>query len=235
VRRTFASSILVASLACGPRGAADPSPPVAPTLEHEPAPPISEPPVDGAATEPNAVEASTSESAAPQPTGWRPPLPPLALVEATDAQKERARQCFDIHRVQAPDVRPDELLAAARCVGELSLPGHEIRLYEHLLATHPAAPETMEATRELGRRLEQVDARAPALEAYEAYLHRYPKQDDARALGQRAVCLARTLQDDARADALLTDLARLYGRRGFARPSTDELPGLCGETSTVTP
>lgn len=54
----------------------------------------------------------------------------------------------------------------------------------------------------------------------EAYLKRYPKADDARTLGKRAVCLAWALADEGRVDELLGQLDRFYRRRGFVRPST---------------
>lgn len=54
--------------------------------------------------------------------------------------------------------------------------------------------------------------RSKAVETYRSYLSKYPAHDDARALGQRAVCLARSLKDSATVETLLSDLERNYGR-----------------------
>lgn len=126
-----------------------------------------------------------------------------------------------------------ELMDAVACLGRTSLPGHEVRLYKYLVERFPEAPEAIDAMRAMGLRLEQVDARDPAITAYAAYLRRYPKQADARALGQRAVCLARSLDDDDRADELLHELERLYARRGFSRPDAATLERLCAAPPTA--
>ena len=218
MRHLLMTSSLLAALACGPRVAAEKPPATAPAVASEPSP---------------AVEGDTAPEPAPlvdtNQDSWRPPLPPLVLAETTEAQRAEAQACLERHRVQQPDVRSDELFAAAVCVGEASLPGQEIRLYQHLLATFPNSAEAVEASRAVPLRLEQVGALAPALDAYESYLRRYPKQDDARAMGQRAVCLARALGDQAREEALLDDLVRLYGRSGFSVPSPEERPDRCSE------
>lgn len=142
---------------------------------------------------------------------------------------------MELHRVQESDVTAPELMAAAQCLGNIPLPGHEIRIYKHLLQTHPEAPEVMEATRALGGRYEQIDVRPQAVDAYVAYLRRFPKQADARALGQRAVCLARSLGDTTRATEVLAELERLYGRRGFVRPDDVTLERLCAHAVVTSP
>lgn len=64
---------------------------------------------------------------------------------------------------------------------------------------------------------------------FAGYLQKYPRQDDARAIGMRAVCLARSLTNEQREEELLGQLDRYYGRKGFVRPSSQDMPTLCAE------
>lgn len=204
------------------------APAVAPVDPPQPAP--------AQATPSHAAPASPQPpTAAADPASWIPPLPSLSLAELTADQQARARACLETHDVRAPDTAPAVLMAAAECLARIPAPGHEIRLYRQLVETAPSAPQALEATRRLGERLEQIDARAPAAAAHASYLRRYPKQADARALGQRAVCLSRSLGDDASVAALLTDLERFYGARGFSRPTDAALEQLCAPLPPLAP
>jgi hypothetical protein len=166
---------------------------------------------------------------------WIEPLPALVLTDLTEQQQARTVACLEGHDVRSADPPPGAIMAAADCVAAIPAPGPEIRLHRLLVESHPNAPEAREATRRLGLRYEQIDVRAQAATAYAAYLRRYPTQADARALAQRAVCLARSLHDAAQVEALLTELERLYGRRGFSRPSDDALARLCAPLPPVAP
>ncbi len=222
-----APSLLIACMlmGCTPR---DPAPTTAPELAGSSESSSSEPAPDAT---PGGEPTPEPE---PEPAGdasesllWFEPLPALSLETPTEEQKARIRQCGEAHRVQEPDVTVLELMAAAECFGAIPMPGHEIRIYRHVLQNYPEAPQNVDAAREVGRRYEQIDVRPQAIDGYVAYLTRYPKQADARALGQRAVCLARSLGDGARADEILGELERFYGRRGFVRPDDAALDELC--------
>lgn len=76
-------------------------------------------------------------------------------------------------------------------------------------------------------RHEQLDDRPAAIAAYADLLARYPAREDARALGQRAICLAASLDDMQTVEELLSRLAELYGRRGFVVPPPQALVQLC--------
>jgi hypothetical protein len=217
-------------LACSttPRRAA--APPPADATARDPA---------SSATLPASADAAPKDTSVPETSGdpapWIEPLPPLTLGELTDDQQSRSRACLDDHDVRSPSAAAASIMAAAECLAAIPTPGQEIRLYRLLVESHPAAPEALEATRRLGTRYEQLDLRAEAAAAYGAYLRRYPKQDDARGLGQRAVCLARSLGPGTHVDDLLAELERLYGRRGFIRPTEDELARSCALLPPVAP
>jgi hypothetical protein len=217
--------------ACSKAATSDTTPPVTSAAE-----PVSDAPAAPDEPDPDEPDPAEPEPAEPAPTGtWIDPLPPLSLARLTDEQVARSNGCIEAHDVRSPSTTPAELMAAADCLSAIPVPGHEIRLYQHLLSTAPTAPEALEASRRLGTRFEQVDVRDRAVETYERYLQRYPMQADARALGQRAVCLARSLGLQARVDALLSDLERLYGRRGFTPPSDAELEALCAPLAPLAP
>jgi hypothetical protein len=184
---------------------------------------------------PAADDATHEGVAAPADGSWYTVRPPLTLRVATDAQKAQANVCVIDNRVQEADVRAEELAAAAACLGAVPLVGHEIRIYRALLTRHSTAPEAMMATRQLGVRYEQIDVRDQAVKFYTEYLKRYPKQPDARELGQRAVCLAHSLGIDAKVTELLNQLERLYGRRDFERPEPQQLAELCAAVPPVNP
>ncbi|MEX1367319.1 MAG: hypothetical protein AB1Z98_29600, partial [Nannocystaceae bacterium] len=135
------------------------------------------------------------------------------------------------HGVTNPEVSLGELMAAAACLRGARQYGREVSMYRLVLQRRPQAPIASEATRSMGLRLEQMDERSGALDTFEDYLKRFPKQADARAVGTRAVCLARTLGDSRREEHMLGTLERNYGREGFARPEPEQLPALCGETN----
>jgi len=163
---------------------------------------------------------------APATESWFEPLPAIDLNTPNTDQKVRAQQCIDRHRVHEPDVTAAEVLAAADCVREVPLPGHEIRLYKHLMTQFPSAPELKSASRSLGNRYEQIDARPQAVDAYLWFLRRWPAEPDAQSLGKRAACLAWSV-GDKRLSQILGTLEKLYGRKGFERPTRDQLSSLC--------
>jgi hypothetical protein len=158
---------------------------------------------------------------------WCERLPELVLDPPSDAVAQAARACMARHGVMRPDADAAALMAAATCLRDVPAPGREIQIYRHLTASFPDAPEAKLATRELGLRAEQIDQRDLAITAYVAYLRRYPAEPDARALGQRAVCLARSLQDDARTDEIGALLEGLYGGKGFTLPDPEGLEAAC--------
>jgi len=176
---------------------------------------------------PTPDDATHDEVAVPTDGSWYTPRPPLTLRLLTAAQKAQVKACLDDNRVKEADVRAEELAAAAACLAAVPMVGHEIRMYRELLSRHPVAPEAMMAMRQLGMRYEQIDVRDQAVEFYSGYLRRYPKQPDARELGQRAVCLAHSLGIAAKVKGLLDQLERLYARRGFERPDPHQLSELC--------
>lgn len=216
MRMGVALSVLVLT-ACGPSSV-------------EPAPQVPEATVDVAEPTPSAATAEPEPAEPAEPaaaSAWYAPLEPLTLRQLNGAQKKQVGECPDNHRVKEPDVRPEELAAAAECLGAIPIVGHEIRMYRLLLQRHPNAPEAIAATRALGRRYEQIDARDQAVKFYTEYLRRYPKQADARELGQRAVCLTHSLGIETKVTELLDLLVRFYGRRGFERPASEQLGQLC--------
>jgi hypothetical protein len=194
------------------------------------APTTAEPPpataTGDAASDPPASDPPASDPPS-EPVTWITPPPTLVLTDLTEEQQAKARACFETHDVRSPAATSVTILGAAECVGRIPAPAHEIRLYKLLVETASDSPEAVLAFPRLGARFEQLDIRPQAVDAYVAYLRRYPKQADARELGQRAVCLARSLGDHARTEAILADLEQLYGRRGFTRPTGDALDRLC--------
>lgn len=185
-----------------------------------------------AAAEPEAAVAVTDVPVVEVPIvgeQWRPPLTSLSKEPLDEAERERAAKCFETHHVLDPEVNAHELMAAAACLRGARAYGKEVSLYRLILGRHPELPEGMEATRLLGLRLEQLDHRSGALDVFREYLQRYPRQEDARAIGMRAVCVARSLTNDQREEELLGLLDRYFRRKGFVRPSPQDMPGLCGE------
>lgn len=156
---------------------------------------------------------------------WWTPLPSISLDPLSDEEQRAAREC--VQAVSGSDAPPSDLLEAAECLGEQRAYGLELRVLRQLLHEHPTAAEAPAVHVAIGRRFEQLDRRADALDAYATYLRTFPKHDDARALGERAVCLARSLGDTRTAEALLLDLQRLYGRRGFVTPPNIAFEQLC--------
>jgi hypothetical protein len=228
-------SLCVACLAaCSTAPRREPAPPAATADRGPPDAPSPEP---SASTDEQTVasHAPAAPSSEPPPATWIDPLPKLVLTRLDETQQARANACLEGHDIDSPSATPAAILAAADCMAAIPAPGHEIRLYKHLSSLHPDAPEALDAMRRMGARYEQIDQRSQAIDAYAAYLRHYPKQADARTLAQRAVCLARSLGDGTRVDALLAELERLYGRRGFARPSNDELARLCAPLPPLAP
>jgi hypothetical protein len=214
--------MLVGIFGCAPVEAEPESPPVEPAPVAEPAPEDVPAPA-----EPEPAPATDS------PATWFEPLPALDLSTGDDAQKASAHECMERHRVQQPDVTAGELLAAAKCMGDIPLVGHEIRLYKHLLQTHPNAPEVQEAARGAASRYEQIGIYDQAIDLQVWYLEHWPKADDARALGQRAVCLAHALGTNDRRDEILAKLQRYYARTGFEAPNDESLDVLCANVPTA--
>jgi hypothetical protein len=228
--RLLPLALLAACLAaCSTTPRRDAAPPSADAHEGTPKAPPGQAPRPQASSEDAAAPAAPPDAAS-----WIDPLPTLVLVDLRDDQQARARACLEGRDV-SPSATPTTIMAAAECLGAIPAPGHEIRLYRLLVEAHPTAPEAIEAMSRMGTRYEQLDIRAQAAEAYFAYLRHYPKQADARALAQRAVCLARSLGDGARVDDLFTELERLHGGRGFSRPTDDALARLCAPLPPVTP
>lgn len=209
--------MFVGAIACAPVDAEPESPPRQAAPAADPLPDDDFP----------AREDPDPEPAAGGAAPWFEPLPSLELAVGDDAQKASARACMDRHRVQQPDVTASELLAAAGCMADVPLVGHEIRLYKHLLQTHPQAPEAQEAARVAASRYEQIGIYDQAIDLHVWYLSHWPKADDARALGQRAVCLAHALGLTARRDEILAQLQRYYARTGFVAPNDESLDLLC--------
>ncbi|MEM9454941.1 MAG: hypothetical protein AAGF11_12230 [Myxococcota bacterium] len=160
---------------------------------------------------------------------WRPPLTSLSKEPLDEAEQERTVECFETHHVLDPEAGSHELMAAAACMRGARAYGKEVSLYRLILGRHPELPEGMEVTRLLGLRLEQLDHQSGALDVFAEYLRRYPQQEDARAIGMRAVCVARSLMNDQREEELLGLLDRYFRRKGFVRPSPPDMPELCGE------
>jgi hypothetical protein len=179
--------------------------------------------------DPTPAEVHDERPSDPQET-WLAPLPALELATLTEAQQAQLRACLNAHPIEDPRTGPADVLAAAQCLAEIPAPGPEIRLYRELVNRFPGAQESMTALRLTGQRLEQIDERAAAIDNYMAYLRRHPKEDDARALGQRACCLALSRGDEARTNAILHELDKLYRRKGFSRPTPEELVRLCSPT-----
>ncbi|MCH9685319.1 MAG: hypothetical protein K0V04_28040 [Deltaproteobacteria bacterium] len=232
------AAILAVVMGCAPKVESTPPPvepspaPTAPTLEvtADAQPETTDDPT-AADPKPTAAHTQAVIVVPMHDAQWRPRLPVLPLHDLDETELQRSRECLEAHRLDDPEVNPHELMAGAACLREARQIGREVTLYRHMLQAHPQLPLTMEATRVLGLRLEQIDDRAGALQAFSAYLARYPKQEDARAVGKRSVCLARSIGDMTQEEFLLSQLERLYGRRGFERPATDALPRLCGEAT----
>lgn len=194
----------------------------APSNTTAPASPSVEPAPATAAAQPEETPAPATED--PLPVWWTP-LPSVSLDPLSDEEQHAAREC--VRTISGSDAPPSDLLVAAKCLGEQRAYGLELRVLRQLLHRHPTAEEAPAVHVAVGRRFEQLDRRADALDAYATYLKTFPKHDDARALGERAVCLARSLGDTRTAEALLQDLQRLYGRRGFVTPPDIAFEQLC--------
>ena len=169
------------------------------------------------------------------PPPWWTPLPAISRESLTQVDQDAVARCAERHRIQADDVTADELLAAATCFADHRAFGHEIRIYLHLLRLHPHAKQEPEVLVAMGQRYEQIDVRPKAVDAYVQYLAKYPKREDAQALGKRAVCLARTLDDTATVEQLLTVLERNYGGKGFVMPPSAAFDQLCAGLAPVQP
>ena len=227
---------VVAMVACTPQ--TETSPPHAVSSKAAPTADVStEEGPSPAAAEPEAAVAMADVPVADVPVvevpivgeQWRPPLTSLSKEPLDEAEQERTVKCFETHHLLDPEVNPHELMAGAVCLRGARAYGKEVSLYRMILGRYPELPEGMEATRLLGLRLEQLDHRSGALDVFREYLQRYPRQEDARAIGMRAVCLARSVMNDQREEELLGLLDRYFRRRGFVRPSPQDMPGLCGE------
>ena len=200
----------------------------APSNTAAPDSPSVEPAPQRAATQADETPAAATED--PLPVWWTP-LPSVSLDPLSDAEQRAARACAKT--ISGSDASPSDLLAAAECLGENRAYGLELRVLRQLLHDHPSAEEAPAVHVAIGRRFEQLDRRADALDAYARYLKTFPKHDDARALGERAVCLARSLGDTRTVEALLQDLQRLYGRRGFVTPPNIAFEQLCAGLAPV--
>jgi hypothetical protein len=166
---------------------------------------------------------------------WFSALPPLTLKKPNEAELKQLGECMKANRVQQDDVTPAELAAAAACAGALGMVGHEIRILKVLVERHPTVAEVQASTLRLGQAYEQIDVRPQAIDAYATYLRKYPAADDARATGQRAVCLAWSLGDSNRVSELLAVLEQYSGRRGFSTPSAEALETLCDRVPPMNP
>jgi len=204
------------------------TPPQSPEPRSEEAPPSS------AAVEPDASpEPVVDEPVVEVPVvegRWRPPLPAVSLETLDDDEFKRSNECFETHPVTDPEADPKELMAAAACLRGARSYGKEVSIYRLILARYSDQPLAMEAMRSMGLRFEQMENWSGALDTYETYLERYPKQEDARALGLRYVCVARVLEDLRREEKMLSTLEKVFGRKGFVRPTPQQLPTLCEET-----
>jgi hypothetical protein len=156
---------------------------------------------------------------------WWTPLPPLSLDRLSEVEQQGAAACMQ--GIAGAEVTPPDLVAAAECFGKHRAYGLEVRALRRLLHEFPNAAEVPSVLVAVGQRFEQLNLRADALDAYSTYLRRFPKHDDARALGERAVCLARSLADAETVRALLHNLGRAYGRRGFVTPPDIAFEQLC--------
>ncbi len=162
----------------------------------------------------------------PEPPGWLAPLPTLSLEPLNSEQQRQVKACIPQDRLQADDLRAEELEAAARCVEAVPHPGFHVRLLTLVLTKFPRSPEARTATRKLGARYEQLQQPDRAITTYTHYLKIYPSDADARELGQRAVCLAHSLQMSQQTEDLLDALSQTAGPR-FVRPDAATLDRLC--------
>lgn len=230
---------MVGGLACSPRsGTRPPIVEASPEASSEVSTTHAEVPDEGtprpsAEVEPEAgAELASDRPAIEVPTvagQWRPPLPAISLEPLDEDEQRRGDECMQTHRIADPDTNPLELMAGARCLRDARSFGKEIAIYRLVLSKAPEQPSAMEAMRSMALRFEQMDQRAMALDGLEGYLQRYPREEDARAVGERAVCLARSVEDPRREEELLATLDRYFRRRGFERPAPEDLPALCGE------
>lgn len=227
---------MVASLAmaCAPKATNPPTE----------APGGDEAPPPSAADEPEASpEAAVGEPEAPvvdEPVGevpvvegqWRPLLPAISTEALDEAEVQKATECAETHRLMEMDAKKSagELMAATECLRDARDYGKEVAIHRLILAQYADDPLAVDAMRTMGLRFEQMDNRSGALDTFEEYVQRYPKQKDARALGLRSVCLARSLEDSRREEQMLGVLQKKYGKKGFSRPKPEQLPALCGET-----
>ncbi len=176
-------------------------------------------------------------SAAPAPTtspptveteSWRPPLATLDVPEQLSAAQQQATlDCGDANHVSDPNVSAAQLAATAACMAAIPAPGREIVMHRQVITRFPDSPEARAALRAIGERYEQLGVLSQAMEHLADYARRYPLEPDARAAGQRAVCLALELSLDSEADTLLGELEARYGRRGFVRPTGPGLLARC--------
>jgi tetratricopeptide (TPR) repeat protein len=193
------------------------------------APSVEPPPADEAASpaaDPHPGEAE-AKAADDLPEPWWTPPPPVSLARLSEAEIAAVRLCDEQHGRGSTDSAPAAVLAAARCYGDARAFGRELAMYQRVVEDNRDSEAVAEALRRIGGRAEQLDDRPRALEAHRNYLTRYPKSDDARALGQRGVCLAQSLGDRHTVDALLDQLSMLYARRGFVVPPPAAFPQLC--------
>jgi hypothetical protein len=183
-------------------------------------------PAESVVTEAEPVE-PTETAESPPAERWRPPLPELDLpAELSEQQLEAARACARMHQ-GVTNASPADLMTAADCMAEIPAPGREILLRRVVLTRHPNAPEARAALRLVATRYEQIGQQSMAMDHLEQYLRSFPVEPDARALGQRAVCLAHALGVSEDLARLLDLLERSYARTGFSRPTDDELSALC--------
>jgi len=192
----------------------------------------------GASDEAVGDEAVVGEPVVDEPVGevpvvegqWRPSLPTVSLETLDEDEVRRGSACFETHGVTELETGAEGLMAGAACLRDARSYGKEIAVHRMIIARFPEDPLAAEAMRTMGLRFEQMSNWSSALDTYETYVEMYPKREDARALGLRAVCVARVLGDGRREEEMLGDLKRLYGRKGFVRPKAEQVAGLCGET-----
>lgn len=171
----------------------------------------------------------------------RPPLPPpwwtapspVTTAPLSEAEMDAVRSCQETHDLDRPGALGAELLAAAQCYGDARAFGRELVAYQRVVDRGDDAEAVGEALRRIGSRAEQIDDRPRALRAHRAYLERYPRNGDARDVGQRGVCLAHSLGDQPTVDALLDELSALYGSRGFVAPPPAAFPQLCSGLAPI--
>lgn len=235
MKARWVTLVAVGGLACSPRSGTSSPSAEASAAQTEPLRDEGSPePAVEAVPSPSPEPALVDEPAVEVPRvegQWRPRLPAISLEPLDEDELRRGDECMEAHRVAEPETSPQELMAGARCLRDARHYGKEIAIYRLVLAKAPELPGAMEAMRSMALRFEQMDQRSGALDGLEGYLQRYPGEEDARAVGERAVCLARSLSDPRREEELLAALDRYFRRRGFVRPAADDLLALCGEAA----